>query len=265
MINNIFKPILERLPENNKLERIWILAKTDFIERYYGTKLGIFWALLNPFFQLIVYYFVFSILFNSNIPNFALYLFSGLIVMMFFSESTTKGLSLMTKHKPILENIIINKIDLYISAIISTFMGFAFNFLIYLLFSLFFEVNYTIYVLYIPLLVLNLAIFVLALQLLLGIIHVYFRDINHLWDMALLVFFWGSPVFYSKDVILENAPGLLYINPIAGILTNLREVLLFGQPPSLNVLIINFLSATVLLLVVLVIFKKLSPRAMEIL
>lgn len=265
MLNSILRPILERLPENNQLERIWILAKTDFIERYYGTKLGVFWALLNPFFQLVVYYVAFTILFSVQIPNFALYLFSGLILMMFFSESTSKGLSLLSKHKPILQNIIIKKTDLYLSAIVSTFMGFLFNFLTYLVFSLFFDVQYTWYFLYIPLILLNVGILILGIQLILGIIHVYFRDINHLWDMALLVLFWGSPVFYSKDIIMEKIPILLYLNPLAGILINLRETLLFGNPPIYNFFVLDFVVAIVLLVLALFVFKKYSTKAIEIL
>lgn len=265
MFNQLLKPLLERLPENNQLERIWILAKTDFIQRYYGTKLGIFWALINPFFQLVVYYFVFKILFASKVPNFALYLFSGIIVMMFFSESTTKGLNLLSRYKPILQNIIINKLDLYYSAIISTMMGFGFNLLTYLLFSLFFDVTYTRYILFVPLIILNVSILILAIQLILGIVHVFFRDINHLWDMALLVFFWGSPVFYAKEIIMDNFPALMYINPMAGILINLREVLLFGQPPLYPILLLNILVSACLLLIAIIIFKRISPRAIEIL
>ena len=265
MLNSLLKPILTRLPENNQLERIWILAKTDFIERYYGTKLGVFWALLNPFFQLVVYYVVFTLLFSVEIPNFALYLFSGLILMMFFSESTTKGLGLLSKHKSILQNIIIRKTDLYYAAIISNLMGFTFNLLTYLVFSIFFNVEYTWYVLYVPIIIINVSIFILAIQLILGIIHVYFRDINHLWDMMLLVLFWGSPVFYSKEVILNKLPALLYVNPLAGILVNLRETLLYGNPPDFQLLILNFIVAIVLYLLALLIFKKFADKAIEIL
>jgi ABC-type polysaccharide/polyol phosphate export permease len=265
MINRIFGPLLSKLPENNKLERIWVLAKTDFIERYYGTRLGVVWALINPFFQLMVYYVAFTLLFSVKIPNFALYVFSGLIFMMFFSEATTKGLSLLQRYKPILENINIHKLDLYLSAILSTFMGFAFNFLIYLLLSLFFNVNYNAFVLYTPLIILNLCIFVLATQLLLGIINIFVRDINHLWDMALLLLFWGSPIFYGKEIILEKLPVLLYLNPLAGVFINLREVLLFGSPPLYNLLLLNFIESIVLLVISLVIFKKYSSRAVEIL
>ncbi|NOR86406.1 MAG: ABC transporter permease [Bacteroidales bacterium] len=265
MINTLFKPILERLPENNKLERIWILAKTDFIQRYYGTKLGIVWALINPFFQLIIYYVVFTMLFAGRIPNFALYLFSGLITMMFFSESTSKGLTLLNKYKLILENINMKKLDLFHASLLSNLMGFAFNFFIYLVFSQFFSVEYNLNFLYVPLIILNLYLFVFAVQLILGILNVYFRDVNHLWDMILLASFWSSPVFYGKEVIIDNAPILLYANPLAGILINLRETSLYGAPPMLDILLLNFFQALILLAIASIIFKKYSAKAIEIL
>ena len=256
---------LKYLPENNKFERIWILAKTDFIERYYGTRMGIFWALINPFFQLMVYYFVFTILFAVEIENFALYVFSGLILWMFFSESTTKGLFLLSKYKSIIENINIKKIDLYYSSLISTSLSLSFNLLIYIIFSLFFNVHYNFNVLYAPILLINLGIFILSVQLLLGVIHIYLRDINHLWDMALIILFWASPVFYSKELIMTKLPIIFHINPLAGIFVNLRETLLYGSPPIMHLFIYDLAISIILLLISVFVFKKLSVKAAEIL
>lgn len=265
MINKILGRLLSSLPENNKLERIWILAKIDFIERYYGTRIGIIWALINPFFQLLIYYFVFTLIFVVQIENFALYVFSGLIFWMFFSESTTKGLSLLSKYKSILENIKIKKIDLYYSSLISTFMSFSFNFLIYILFSLFFNIHYSWYVLYVPLLLFNFGILILGIQLLLGTIYIYLRDINHLWDMALLLLFWASPIFYSKDLIIAKLPILFYLNPLAGIFVNLRETILYANPPDFQQLFYDLVISVFLFIIAGMIFKKFSVKSVEIL
>ena len=265
MINNILGRLLSSLPENNKLERIWILAKIDFIERYYGTRIGIIWALINPFFQLLIYYFVFTLIFVVQIENFALYVFSGLIFWMFFSESTTKGLTLLSKYKSILENIKIKKIDLYYSSLISTFMSLSFNFLIYILFSLFFNIHYSWNVLYVPLLLINLGILILGIQLLLGAIYIYLRDINHLWDMVLLLLFWASPVFYSKDLIIAKLPILFYLNPLAGIFVNLRETLLYANSPDFQQLFYDLVFSAILLIIAGIIFKKYSVKSVEIL
>ncbi len=264
MINQLLGPLLKRLPENNKLERIWVLAKTDFIERYYGTRLGIVWALINPFFQLVVYYIAFSVIFAVEIPNFALYVFSGLILMMFFSEATTKGLSLMGRYKAILENININKLDLFYGAMISASIAFGFNLFVYILLSFFFDVIYNINALFAPLILLNFILIILAVQLILSVLYIFFRDINHLWDMMLLLLFWGSPIFYSKDVIVEKLPILLYINPLTGIFINIRETLLYSNPPDWNLFLLNYITAIVLLIIALLLFKRFSPKAVEI-
>lgn len=265
MTNSLIEKIVNYFPENNQIERIWILAKTDFIERYYGTRMGIIWALINPFFQLIVYYFVFTVLFVVDIENFALYVFSGLIFWMFFSESTTKGLTLLSRYKSILENINIKKIDLYYSSLLSTLMSLTFNLIIYFIFSFFFKINYNINILYVPLLLVNLAILTLGIQLILGIIHIYLRDINHLWDMALILVFWASPIFYSKDIILEKLPVILYINPLTGIFINLRESLLYAKQPIMDLMIYDLLISIAILIIAVIIFKKHSVKAVEIL
>ena len=83
--------------------------------------------------------------------------------------------------------------------------------------------------------------------------------------MALLLFFWGSPVFYGKEVIMDQLPFLLVLNPMAGILVNLRECLLFGQAPLYDVMIYNMVFAVTLLVIALLIFKKHSSKAIEIL
>ena len=265
MINKIFGTLLAKLPENNKLERIWVLAKTDFIERYYGTRVGIIWALINPFFQLMIYYFVFTLIFVVRIENFALYVFSGLIPWMFFAESTTKGLSLLGKYKAILENIKMKKIDLYYSSMISTFLSLTFNFSIYILFSFFFNVHYNWNLLYVPLIIINLGIIILSIQLILGVIYIYLRDINHLWDMALLLLFWASPIFYSKELIIEKIPILFYLNPLTGIFVNLRDALLYAHNPDFHLLYYDFGISLVLLLASTIIFKKYAVKSVEIL
>ena len=127
----IVKKILESLPENNQFERIWILAKTDFKIRYYGTFLGLVWALINPLFRLSVYYIVFSLVIEHNIPNYGLHIFSGLVIWMFFLEGTKKGLNMIKSKRYLLENVDFNKLDIYISAVLSSLMGLLFNIFVY--------------------------------------------------------------------------------------------------------------------------------------
>ena len=121
MISKIWKIITESAPENNRFERIWMLGKVDFRKRYYDSKLGLVWALINPLFRLCVFYYVFTVLFERGGDNFVLHLFSGLIFWFFFVETTKKALVIFKQKKYLIENISFNKLDLFYSLILSTF------------------------------------------------------------------------------------------------------------------------------------------------
>lgn len=264
MINNLFKSIFESLPENNKLERIWILAKTDFKKRYYGSSLGIFWALINPIVQLLIFYYVFTIFFQTEIENFSLYIFLGLVLWMFFSEATKKGLHLIHSKRYLLENIRINKYDIYTSGILSNIFSLLFNLIVFFSIALFFDFSYSLNILYFPLLLLNLIILVFSISLLLSIIYIYLRDFEHFWDIFLLAAFWINPIVYSDEVLFNNKI-ILYLNPVAGIIVNSHRSLLFGQTIDFNIFIWDFLYAFILLGIGIIVFNRHSKKVIEIL
>jgi ABC-2 type transport system permease protein len=264
MINKVFRPILEVLPENNKLERIWLLAKTDFKKRYYGTSLGIVWALINPFSQLLIYYYIFTVLFKTDIPNYTLYLFSGLIFWMLFSEATTKGMYTFHANRSLLENIKIKKHNILTAGILSTLFTFTFNALVFGLISLFFKLPLTIYLLYIPLLVLNLIILIYGINLILSVVYIYLRDFNHFWDIFIMAGFWLNPIVYTETMLYENKL-ILGINPIAGIVINMHNALIFGKTMDFNLLIWDFCYAIILFMMGVIVFNHYSKKVTEVL
>jgi ABC-type polysaccharide/polyol phosphate export permease len=251
------------VPENNQLERIWVLAKTDYILRYYGTSFGIVWAFINPLFRVLIYYFVFTMVFQMDIPNYALYLFSGILLWQFFRESTNKGITLLKSKRYLIESININKPDLFISSLLSNLMGLLINFLIYFLISLIFGVHYNVNVLWFPVIILNTCLLILGTNLILASVSVHFKDIQHFWDMAMLLGMWITPIFYGKSIIFEKVPALLYLNPMAGIIINLRETLLYGNPPDMRMIGYDYLYALVLIGLAYPIFKKVTLLAAE--
>ena len=259
----LIKQILESLPENNQLERIWLLAKTDFKQRYYESNLGLVWALINPLFRLIIYYVVFTMIFQSKIENYALYLFSGLLLWMFFSETSKKGINILIVKRYLIENIPFNKLDLFVASTLAGVIGLLFNFFVYFVLSLFFSVEYNITVLYFPVLLLNLFILVFAVSIILSTIHIYVKDIIQLWDMFLILIFWTSPIFYGRDILFEKLKILLYLNPLSGIMNNVREVLIYGRSVDYYWLVYDYVYAFVLLGIGLVLFRKYFHKAAE--
>src|SRR5580704_10636809 len=100
---------------SNKVERIWLLAKIEFKLRYYENKLGLLWALIKPIMDITIYYVVFQIILKQDIPQFASYLFIGLILWNFFIESTTGTIQILNTKKYLYEYCNIYKLKIYIS------------------------------------------------------------------------------------------------------------------------------------------------------
>ena len=248
----------------NRYERIWVLSKSDFLNRYHGSVLGLFWALINPAFQLAIYYVVFAYIFQSNIENFVLFLFLGLILITFFSEASSKGLDLFMSKRYILENIPINRIDLFYASIFSAFKGFVFNFSVFILISLFSDISYTWEVIYIPLLLANLLIFVLGVMLILSVIYVHFQDVYHLWNLINMVLLWLSGIFYLIRPDENAGHHILYhLTPLPGIIMNVRKIAIYGQSIDWWIFMYDYLYALIFLALGFWVIKKFGSRAVE--
>ena len=259
----MFQKIIEWLPENNRLERIWLMAKFDFVTRYYGSFLGLFWALLKPLFQLGVFFIIFTIIFKSTTENFLLFLFIGIIMFQFFAESTQGSMNIFKTKRYLLENIQINKLDIFYSSIAATFLGFIFNFTAFVIGNFLLNDSYSWSILLFPIVLINLIVLILATQLIFATISIYLKDIDNIWFVINTLLFWGTGIFFDLTTMTGKAVLIKYYNPLAGILMNARKILIYGEPIDMNLLVINLLTAIIFLLFGLWIFKKYSAKALE--
>lgn len=262
----VLRIVNDWLRRSNKLERLWLLAKIEFKLRYYENKLGLFWALLKPIMDICIYYVVFKIILGSTQPAFASYLFIGLIFWIFFVESTSGTIQILNTKKYLYEYSNMNKLEIYVSTLMSNSIGYFFNFLMFLIFYNFFEehsaglspLNLWIIVLYA-----NLFILSLGVALILSNIYIIAKDISQIWQVFTTFLFFLSPIFYNLKTFQEALPSFDYANPIAGIIINARHVMMENRPPDMPLLAWNLGYALFFLLVGLVALNKLGSKAAE--
>ena len=254
---------LARLPENNRLERIWKIAQVDFKRRYYNDRLGLLWALLKPLFEVVVYYVVFKFLFEIKIEHFAFFLFSGIVFMNIFIESSVRSLHLIQQKLYLIENIQFERLDIFVSHIISTFFGFLFNMSAMILVMLITRIPVSWDVLYLIPVFIIFYVISLGVSLILASIQPFLKDINHVWDMAILLAIWGSGVFYSPELVIEKFRWAVYVNPFVGLMQNLRAALLPNFEIMIDLLWINILQALLLFVLGRWIFNKYGALAVE--
>jgi len=262
----ILRILQDWLKRSNKVERLWLLAKIEFKLRYYENKLGLLWALIKPLMDIVIYYVVFQIIMQQNIPAFASYLFIGLILWNFFVESTVGTVQILNTKKYLYEYSNMNKLEIYISTLLSNSIGFFFNFIMFLIFYNFLEKQSTglsIQNFWIVVVFLNLFILSLGVSLILSNIYIIAKDINQVWQVVTSFLFFLSPIFYRLSTFKHALPAFDFGNPIAGIIINARKVMMEQTPPDFKLLGFDFLYALILLVVGLVFLNKLGSRAAE--
>lgn len=261
------KNIFSKIPFSNRFERIWKIAQADFKRRYYNDKLGLFWAILNPILRVLVYYFAFTYLLVRMVEgievNFAIFLFAGLIFWMAFTEMLKKGMRILITKRYLIENIKLNKIDLYLSNSLAITIAFIFNIIVYLIFLPFFGISISSSILYMPILIFNIFLLGCGASMILSILFLNFRDITHLVDILIMLGFWTSGIIFKAELILEKAPALYYINPFIGIIENVRRITLYSDPINLVTLNINLILGFLMFIIGLNMINKYSQNAME--
>jgi ABC-type polysaccharide/polyol phosphate export permease len=251
---------------SNFLERLWLLAKIDFKLRYYENNLGLFWALLKPIMDVAVYYIVFKTILKTDIPNFASYLFIGLILWNFFLESTSGTIQILQVKKYLYEYSNMNKLELYIATLLSNSIGLFFNLVMFLIFYNFFESDiegFSWFNFWIIPIFFNLFILSIGVAFILSSIYIFAKDITQIWQVFTSILFFLSPIFYKFSLFKESLPAFEYANPIAGIIINARLVMMQGKMPDLELLVFDFGYALLLMFIGLIVLNKYGSKAAE--
>ncbi|WP_210490672.1 ABC transporter permease [Rufibacter aurantiacus] len=254
------------LSGTNRMERLWLLAKIEFKLRYYENKLGLLWALLKPLMDVAIYYVVFKTILKSDLEAFASYLFIGLILWNFFLESTAGTTQILQTKKYLYEYSNMNKLEIYLSALMSNSIGFFFNLAMFIVFFNFVETDVMgldVLNLWILPIFLNLFILSLALSLILSCIFVVAKDITQIWQVFTAGLFFLSPIFYKLTLFKQALPSFEYVNPIAGIIINARQVMMGKVLPDFELMLFDYGYALFLLLVGFILLNKIGAKAAE--
>ncbi len=266
MLNRVSNNLIDYFPESNRFERIWKLAQVDFKKRFYNNKLGLFWALLNPLFQVSIYSLVFTYLMprvSEDIPNFALFIFCIIVFWMEFVQITKRSMKVMYSKRYLIENINVNKLDLFYSTTVSSILSLAFNVSAFMLFALLAgQLSLSNFAM-MQVLVVTYLLLATGIGMILGWVYIYLRDLEHLYDIIVMLGFWTSGVFFDATPIIAKYPFISIINPFIGLHINLRYCLLGIGEFKWDILTFNVLIALILFTLGQLLIKRYSFEVLE--
>ncbi len=223
--------MLKSLKQQNTLDLIWQLFRTDFKLRYNDSFLGFLWVLMKPFCIFLIMYFVLSKVFPSNEPNFALYLLIGNVFITFWSDGTNMGLESILSRAGLITKVNFPRYIVLISATAIAVVNFLINSAVVAVFLVFQNIIPSLYqILWFFFTAGILYILILAVSMTISVIYVRFRDLKQIWELLNQVLFWATPVFYSIDNIIKKSEFFDFLltraNPLSVLLTSGRNAIL---------------------------------------
>lgn len=222
------------------------LVSRDFKTKYRRSFLGVFWSFLNPLLTMIIQYIVFSSIFRSSIENYPVYLLSGIVIFNALSESSNTSLSAIVSNFSLINKV---KVPLYVFPISRVFMSLinlSLSLLPLIIVMILTGTPLSYKLIIIPIGLLFLIVFLVGVGLILSTLMVFFRDIQFLWGVFLLVWMYATPIFYPESIIPQRFSMILTFNPIYYYIRFMRSIIIEQTVPGFDVLIpIVFISLLV--------------------
>ncbi len=212
-------------------ELLWILAKRDIQVRYKQTVLGILWAVIQPFSQMIV----FTLLFAKNgfstdgvIPP--VFYFSGSICWMLFANSLTTAGTSLTSNQNLITKVYFPRLVMPIAACVTGLVDFAISFLLLIVLMAWYHIVPTLTVLLLPAFVALAMLASLAIGLWLSALNVQYRNVRYVINFVVQFWFFVTPVIYPSSIVKVHWKRIILgINPMSGVVEGFRWCL-FGRP-----------------------------------
>ncbi len=232
------------------------LIARDFKTKYKRSVLGVLWSFLNPLLTMLVQYLVFSTLFKSDIPNFPVYLLSGIVCFSFFSEATGMSLLSIVGNASLITKVYVPKYIYPISRVLSSSINLLLSMIPLFLVMLLTGTPLRPSVLLLPFALICLVAFCIGVGFVLSTMMVFFRDTQFLWGVVSMLWMYLTPIFYPESIIPARLLPLFKCNPLYHVIRFVRIVLINGVSPEPKAYGYCLLASFVPLLVGAVIFKK---------
>ena len=219
---------------------IWQMTRRDISMRYRGSIIGLAWSFINPILMLLVYTFVFSVVFkarwntsgNESKADFAIILFSGLIVFNLFSEIVSRAPMLITSNVNYVKKVVFPLEILPWVALGSALFHALISLLVLLFIQFILKFSLPWTSIFFPLALLPLVFASVGFAWFLSALGVFVRDVGQITGIFITILMFMSAVFYPVSALPEQYQGILRLNPLVLIINESRKSLVLGELPD---------------------------------
>ncbi len=244
---------------------------TEFKIRFARSRIGTFWLIIQPLFQVMIYAVILSTVMAAKLPNinnrygYALYLMSGTLAWSLFSEIITRALGLFIEQANLIKKMHFPRSTLPTilvgSAVLNNMMLFAAILLIFSCLG-----HYPSWALLcLPFLTVIMVMFAIGIGLTLGVLNVFMRDLTHIVPIFMQLLFWATPIVYPITIIPEQYRGFLKYNPLYIIVESYQNLFLYHQAPVVAHMVVMGIFSCGLLCLGFFVFRRANPEMVDVL
>lgn len=195
--------------------------------------LNYLWWVLDPVLTMAVFYVIFGIMLNRGTEHFVAFLLTGLVWWNWFARSVQNGASSILNGRNLMLQVDIPKIFFPLEVCLQDSFKHLFVAALLLVFLMFYPTPVTIAWLALPVLMAVQFLLILGVTTLCAAAVPFLPDLKFIISTGVQLLFFGSGIFYRiEDVVLPQHRFIMYLNPVAGLVKNYREILLNGAWPD---------------------------------
>jgi lipopolysaccharide transport system permease protein len=246
---------------------LYLLVRRDLKNRFQQTFIGVLWIVLQPLLQMLIFYIIMGLLVRvptGDVPYPVFYL-SGYIVWQVFQQIINGSAYSLIGNIGIITKTYFPRLVLPLSSAIGAVIDFVISFVILLIFLLSNGYSMSARYLLLPFLLILTLVFSLGIGLIFGALMVVFRDTKNLLGFVLQIWMFMTPIMYPTSIAPEEFKFIFYINPLTGLVQAFRWVFLRSATlPSIGYFLLSGLSALVLIVIGMIVFRKMETRVADV-
>jgi len=255
-----------------KLNDLWeyrdlllFLAWRDISVRYKQTVLGAAWAIIQPFFSMVIFSIFFGSLaqISSDGVPYPVFSFAALLPWTFFANALSESSNSLVGNANLLSKVYFPRLVIPLASTLGGLADFGIAFIVLVLMMVVFGIVPTAAVLLLPLFLLLALVTALGVGLWLSALNVQYRDIRYMVPFLVQALMFASPVVYSSTLLEEPWRTLYGINPMVGVIEGFRWALLGTTPPG-PTLFISVLAALALLVTGTMYFRRMEKTFADV-
>lgn len=226
---------------------ILLLVARDFRGRYKHTRVGMAWSAANPLMFLLIFYFLFTKVVDLGIPNYASYVYTGILVWAWTSAAWLQAVTSISANPGLVNQPGFPVGAIPIVSVMTTLLNFAISFPLLLVLVFLNGAQLSPTLLLIPLIVAIQFIFTLSFAYLLAALNVGSRDAENILPIVLQLGYYLTPIFFDISRVPADFRWFFDFNPMVHIVDAYRAVLIGGHAPPFQPLLVIAAGSTLLL------------------